>query len=548
MALPKAAAQAPRPDARTVPAARGAHVEGGPARKPRAGAIEPEQRTSSRAGGSPGKVSVFISYARDDHLIATALFEELSDINRDRVECFLDTKAIELGEGWEKKLERALGQADWLVCVYTGEQSEFCGYEIGVFTGGKALEKTDDSRLVCLHDVASYPTVFHHHQNRLVTLPPEGAPPGQPSNETDFYTNSELAKFLQDFCKYRDLYVPRDASGYQRQAQMIVSKAKRISEAFHAARGADVRADTPTQLGIEVSVPWPAGKPLPSIPLEALAKGTYQSFGLFGLMPYMEGQQLPVAQWAEIKATGRRRGNGYLLWIERLERDMVDAANKRALGDAEATFRAKDKTFRAILVRHSLLWNGTHKFEIAFVETLPRQFIGDRNTSLILAGLVMASRFRFAYFEDPAAVSERFTDALSDPEFEANFRQFLYDLERMRQELMELGLLDETAFVQSFGPTRRGLAEVFLKTWSDARQALERDLPDPDAGIGPATRRTARQAIASFLTAMETENRRFLLTAMDAYRDELNAELQARPGGKRSASTRAEADLVGPGG
>ena len=485
--------------------------------------------TPTAASEKSHRVNVFISYAHSDYLVAKALYEELIDINRDRVNCFLDTKAIESGEGWEKKLEGALGQADWLVCVYTGEQSEFCGYEIGVFTRGKALEKTDgNSRLVCLHDVPTYPAVFQRHQNRLVELPPEYLAPGQTFDETEFYAKSAMAQFIADFCKYKDLYVPKDASGYQRQAQMIVSKAKLITEAFRAARGTDIRADTPTQLGIEVSLPWPAGKELPGIPPDANVKGTFQSFSLFGLMPHMEGGQLPAAPWSDIRSAGRRRGNGYLPWVERLEKDMVDAANKRALGEAEATFRSKDKTFRAILVRHLLQWNGTHRFGIVFVETLPRQFIGDQNTSLILAGLVMASRFRFAYFENPEATERHFADALSDQEFEASYRQFLYDLERMRQESMELGLLDEASFVQSFGPNRRGMAESFLKTWYDARQALERDLPSPEQSIGPANRPAARTAIGAFLKTMEAENTKFLITATDAYRDELTTQLHRR--------------------
>ena len=93
---------------------------------------------------------------------------------------------------------------------------------------------------------------------------------------------------------------------------------------------------------------------------------------------------------------------------------------------------------------------------------LPRQFVGDQNTSLILAGSgVVASRFRFAYLERPERIEARFDDRVSDVEFEGHYRQFLYDLERMRQEAMELGLLDPTAFINSFGPTAAALPRVF---------------------------------------------------------------------------------------
>src|ERR1700687_3705163 len=77
-------------------------------------------------------VSVFISYAHADIGIARALSEVLLEINRDRVVCFLDTQSIESGRPFLDPLNEALETADWLVCIYTGEQSEFCGYEICV--------------------------------------------------------------------------------------------------------------------------------------------------------------------------------------------------------------------------------------------------------------------------------------------------------------------------------------------------------------------------------------------------------------------------------
>jgi hypothetical protein len=487
--------------------------------------------TALYARPRPSKVHVFISYAKADNPIATALREEIIDINRDRVECFLDTQTIESGEGWEKKLEEALQAADWLVCVYTGEQSEFCGYEIGVFTRGKALQKKySDSRLVCLHDVPNYPTVFRLHQNRFVEFPPERIPPGQTFDETGFYERSELAKFFVDFCQYDGLYVPSDGAEYQRQSQTIIRKAKRITEAFRIARGNDIRADTPTQLGIEVTVPYKAGQPLASIPLDAQVKGTFQSFGLFALMPPMQGEQLPSTTWADVKAAGQSPYSGYLPWIERLEQDMLNAANGRTLSEAEATFRSKDKTYRAILVRHLLHWDGTHRFGIVFVETLPRQFVGDQNTSLILAGLVVASRFRFAYLEEPERVEAGFDDGLSDHEFDGNYRQFLYDLERMRQESMELGLLDHTAFIQSFGPNRRGIAEGFLNAWKEARQTLETSLPPPTAAVGGENRAGTKASILAFLKKMEAENSRFLRVALEAYQDELTQQLHKTVG------------------
>jgi TIR domain len=55
-----------------------------------------------------GRVNVFISYARADYVIAKALYEELREVSRETVACFLDTESIEPGRQWESTLNAAL--------------------------------------------------------------------------------------------------------------------------------------------------------------------------------------------------------------------------------------------------------------------------------------------------------------------------------------------------------------------------------------------------------------------------------------------------------
>ena len=319
----------------------------------------------------------------------------------------------------------------------------------------------------------NYPAVFRAHQNRYIELPPERLPPNATFDETGFYQRSGLARFFEDFCRYDALYVTRDTSETQRQSQAIIRKAKRITETFRAARGNDVRADTPTQLGVEVTVACKSGEPLAAIPSDAQVKGTYQSFGLFGLLPPMQGEQLPSTGWGEVKSACRSPYSAHIPWVERLERDMLNAANGRALGEPEATFLSKNKTYRAILFRHIVHWDGTHRFGIVFVETLPRQFLGDQNTSLILAGLVVASRFRFSYLEEPDRTAAQFDDKVIDSEFEGNYRQFLYDLERMKQEF------DGTRLARPHG------FHQFIRTKSPRyRRSFSRSVEGSRAGSG----------------------------------------------------------------
>ncbi len=476
---------------------------------------------------SDEKVNVFISYARRDRAIAQILHDQLIELNRDRITCFLDILTIESGEGWEKKLQDALLSADWLLCIYTGEQSEYCGYEVGVFTAGKTIDKDhpESSRVVCFHDLADYPGIFRSHQNCFVQYPPEPISMGEKFDKEKFYKGSDLVKFFRNISKFQKLYVPGDEEGYQRQTESFTRNAETLMEAFRSSRGNDIKYDTPTQLGFEIIVPCKAGEAIVSIPPSATAKGTYETFRLFGLMPPFDGIQLPFSTWGSIKDMGKTSSGGYLPWVQRLENDMVCAVTGRSLPEAEATFRGSDRTYRAILVRHIIYFNGAHLFGIVFVPTLPRQFIGNQNTSMILAGMILASRFRFTYLEQPERVRAYFSDDLSDSDFMAHYRQLLYDSERMTQEAMEFGLVDRTVFVQSFGPERRAIAEQFLTEYASAKKQFDESLPAKDAPVTPENRQQIKTAIMTFLQQMHEENSRFLLAALDAYRDELQKEL-----------------------
>lgn len=113
-------------------------------------------------------VRVFMSYHHSDGIIASTLHKALKEINRIRVKCFLGTYKIKSGK---------------------------CGYEVGVFSEshGLNISSNNDSRVICLHDVPTFPSIFHAHQNKAIQFPPERKPDG--FDERRFYLEPELAKF-----------------------------------------------------------------------------------------------------------------------------------------------------------------------------------------------------------------------------------------------------------------------------------------------------------------------------------------------------------------
>ena len=412
------------------------------------------------------------------------LYDQLIDVSLSRVTCFLDTKTIQSGRDFEEDIVANLRKADWLVCIYTGEQNDYCGYEIGVFKNINNIPSSaKDERLVCLHDVDTLPGVFRNHQNHRITFP-DDARSQVDFDDDSFYRSSPITSFFKNFYRYKNLYVTTsDGDGAERQIAKILHQSKRLTEAFKTARRHDVLADTPTQLRLEVSITDNARSNLTSVPDDAEITGTYQSFGLFGLMPHMVNRQLPVASWGQLKRVMTPTGSPTPIWLEDLEQDMVNAANGVALTGREVSFNRDRKIWRPVLYRHLLYEGGGHRFEILFVQTLPRQFLGASRTSALLATIIMASRFRFKYFEESDTTDASFKTELTSKTVEIKCRQLVYDLECLDYEAMEFGL-DPQGFVKAFGEEEQSLAESFLETWNEAKKKLV-DVVRPVSGPRP---------------------------------------------------------------
>jgi hypothetical protein len=434
-------------------------------------------------------VNIFISHAEADTSIAQALRDELEKINKDRIRCFLDTDTIKTGKSWQPVIDAALRLADWLICIYTGEQSEYCGYEIGVFSNANDISSGNkDSRLVCLHDIEPLPVVFTSHQNRKIFYLQKNKSPlsdlEENAREELFISAAPLAKFFSDMYAYKGLYSARDASESQRQLHTLAGQVKSVTKAFKDARAIDIQSNTPTQLGLQITIPAPPGSgaenfpPLESIPLDAEVTGTFESFALFGLMPALivgptsTQVHIPASTWGKIRESSGVPDRSTPPWILRLEKDMLDAANERALSIPEATFVNKSEMYRAILTRHIAYNNGLHRFEIIFVKTLPRLFLGKKHTSVLLAGIVLAARFRFAYIEEPERVAAKFSANLPHADFELNCRQLGYDLERYQDEAFEHGLLNPAELISVFGVGKKPFVEDILHTTAEYRKAL----------------------------------------------------------------------------
>jgi hypothetical protein len=87
-------------------------------------------------------------------------------------------------------------------------------------------------------------------------------------------------------------------------------------------------------------------------------------------------------------------------WMLKVEADIIRAVERRTTSQDDVTLRgANGKVYRPILVRHKLFVNGSRTFYLLLAETLDRRFVGTESSSLLLTALILASRWRFTYFE-----------------------------------------------------------------------------------------------------------------------------------------------------
>ena len=179
---------------------------------------------------------VFISYAHQDTIIAHAIRDQLTLLAQAgegarSLKCFLDTESIEPGQKFEPVIKAALQDADWLLVVFTGDQSVYCGYEIGMYSILKPHEDraTVDKPVAWLHDVdkIKLPAVVNGYNTTLISpiAPYLPDPPNDLTPDARNWWNSSAGKLLRAICASKGLYTPEHRTTDPVQYQVDLAQA-----------------------------------------------------------------------------------------------------------------------------------------------------------------------------------------------------------------------------------------------------------------------------------------------------------------------------------
>ena len=484
--------------------------------------------------------SAFVSYAHSDHLIADALRTELERLaekgrGRDALFCFFDTKSIKPGQRWEPVITLGLEKADWLVVIFTGEQSAYCGAEVGKFGLLNKLDTPDpvpNKRLICLYDgdIRDIPTVVKDYQSERVS-DVEGSSLedslGSADEATAWYT-TPLAEFLKDFCLYKRLYAPEDRPDPGEFKIDIALAAKKITRAFAKSKEAEEKEETPVQLGFELVIYSIPGSSLTKIPDDALVVGTSVTFDALGLSLPLSATRAPQLKWGELREKMYRASRTKICpWMDKIEVDVVRSADGLAVSGDDVTFvTATGKIFRPILARHVAYASGTREFSILLVQTLDRRFVGKRETSLLLTALILASRWRFTYFENWEATKNRtFGPDAPLADFQDSCRQLLYNIEWIENEAAQYGTTNAASLVEAFGQDKKARVERFYTDWDNDKKNLLDKLPPLNEAFTEESRQIAHDIIIRFLEHTKSQNSEFLELCLNAYSQQVLSDL-----------------------
>jgi hypothetical protein len=488
----------------------------------------------SESLSSESKSSAFISYHHDDRIIGETLRDELSSLasrgkGRMALSSFLDAKDIPQGADWKQILNQNLGNMDWLIVVFTGDQSVYCGYEIGTFSQLHAQSPVKGiKRIMGLYDVdsARLPAVLKDSQNTFVTTVDNVVNIKSvtvTSQEMDYWYSSEVGKFLRDFCTYKHLYTPQhEQEAPVKYSSNIAVAAKRVATAFALARGTDIKSETPTQIGFDLTIKGIGDSRIEKIPDDSTVIGTSLFFDLLGLRLDLRWNQAPNTTWGRLKRLLETTGRRDVPWMHKVESDVVRAVDSRSVSPEDVTLRGENgKIYRPILERHKLFFNGDRTFYVLFVETLDRRFAGSPRSSLLLTALILASRWHFSYFEKWSDTQRIFGETIPLQSFADGCKQLFYNIEWIELEAAQLGTNDPTAMIGAFGEDHRARVERFFTDWEKAKKDLFAVLPGLDAEITEANRKAAGAAVLNFLEKIRSQNEDFLELAIKAYSNEV---------------------------
>jgi TIR domain len=393
----------------------------------------------------PRILRVFISYAKEDEKIATAVSEAIRTSLGTFAEVFVDN-ALQFGVSFQDEIQKRLDETDLLVVIYSAAlkpSHSFTGVELGYFIGTmERNQQPDRPRKIVPIYFDNPPDVLAGKEGVNIGISKATLELSLEEYAESLKIDSEnrMVKFLSEYQERVDKL--REENGFpkvqkrpEEQDLFGLVRKMQLSIFSHLKTSVESTFKPQKQVTIKTSS-FTVDSPPTDLPEDAVLTpvGAGNPMSIFGL----QDQEITWGEFRQLTKNSKFRDS----WIDAITSVVTSSLQGQLDVDNSQVIVSNDErhAFRVILTTGTRYFNGIREFNLYFVEYLrPRDF-GDASTSLLLKGLELSCRFRFLFLEKNSEFSHMNIRIALPSRLHELGRSIERELNLFRRDAIEMGL------------------------------------------------------------------------------------------------------------
>ncbi|WP_284618627.1 toll/interleukin-1 receptor domain-containing protein [Aquabacterium humicola] len=489
----------------------------------------------------PTTLNLFISYAREDEIIANAVRAALANaLPTPPAFVDMDKYTIEVGADFSAEIKKKLNRAHVLVLVHTARPKEsfgWTGQELGYFRAQQEITPKLDEierRIVFVSLAEDVPPGTEMLNGIRITISSKDLDltKEEYANRLRVTDDDTFVQFLNQMQGVveeiwrRDNYPGVPPTRERDHAEFAKDMYVEIFGNLKASVDVNRSTRPQKQLTIDTS-DTDLDAHLPDLPPSAqLTPGSAGGLGIFGL---------PEASltWTDFCAQTQGRKNGSV-WTGAIRAVVTSTLpNQVSVDNGQVIFAHDDgKMYRVILTSGLRYFDGRRRFTIYLVEGLARTEFGREETSLLLKGLELVCRYRFMFLEADSPFVYENIEVTRDEDLHDRAASVMRELDWLKRDARQARLDDTVVWARML----RGydLVKKMAKAYGEnepaviaAANAVLRSRTEPLKL--PELRAQLAGAIRALAEATDDINRRMMVRLMGVlkrYIDEEKAKVR----------------------
>ena len=487
-------------------------------------------------GPTDPKLTIFISYVREDAMITAALNNALQNAFGKDITVFVDKVSIQQGDNIRQVIEANLAKSDVLAIVSTGTERpshDWAGFELGYF----AATHTEPNpgrplwgRTVALAAPGKDPRPNGSH----LYIPMEVAPALLALSEKDFSArvrnvpdDDPLLQWFGDLHEavygqsitsrkaIRDSYREniselkcRIFAEYKRRPKTVVRPQKRLVVRYQIDAGTTELVQDTTTLAFDGG-----------------------AASVFGIPDGVGDNSMSWCQFRDL-VSAHQHGPFWALALM----ELLQSVAVRGIVDTNRTVVASQnetQLYRLVLTTSTTFYDGWVESTVYLVDVYRRDDFGNPSTSRLLKGLQLICRFRFLFLENQSQFHHLNIATLELPRLAEIARQIVRELDILKADSLDADL-DKPADWTSYLTVEQ--LEAMAATWIPLQFELTKRCKEAIQALEEPAQLDARRQLSDILKRLTREIRPHnsgMLSAMSAALGRIAGE--ERPAGASTA-------------